>query len=243
MRFFWCFLAVFFWGAAAVRADILLVKKAGQGRIKCEDGMEFLLNGKEAGAKSILPNKDLIVIDVRRARLVLFRDGRIFKSYAVAVGKPETPTPVGEWRIMHKGGNWGGGFGERWMGLNVPWGIFGIHGTNKPSSIGSMASHGCIRMFNRSVIELYRLVQVGTPVYIMGDLPRVSPRRVMQRPQAGRDILLLQYALRAAGFDPGMANARFGPATEAALLKFQIYYGLPPTGKAQFNEQYLLGMR
>ena len=47
--------------------------------------------------------------------------------------------------------NWGGGFGTRWLGLNVPWGIYGIHGTNQPWSIGTQASAGCIRMFNRHV--------------------------------------------------------------------------------------------
>jgi lipoprotein-anchoring transpeptidase ErfK/SrfK len=51
------------------------------------------------------------------------------------------------------------------MGLNSP-GV-GIHGTNNPSSIGGPVSHGCIRMFNKDVIELSKLVPVGTQVTIV----------------------------------------------------------------------------
>ncbi len=43
----------------------------------------------------------------------------------------------------------------RWIGLNVPWGVSGIHGTNMPGTIGSEASHGCIRMLDKDVEEHY----------------------------------------------------------------------------------------
>lgn len=49
---------------------------------------------------------------------------------------------------------------------NVPWGTFGIHGTNKPGSIGSEASHGCIRMLNNDVEDLYEHVHNGMTVAI-----------------------------------------------------------------------------
>jgi len=64
--------------------------------------------------------------------LEVYNDGQLYKKYRVAVGKSETPTPVGEWKVVWKDYNWGSGFGTRWMGLNVPWGIYGIHGTNNP---------------------------------------------------------------------------------------------------------------
>jgi len=54
------------------------------------------------------------------------------------------------------------------MGLNVPWGIYGIHGTNKPWTIGQFASHGCIRMRNKDVEELFEWIPVGTNVLIEG---------------------------------------------------------------------------
>ena len=111
----------------------------------------------------------MIEIDVATRTLKLFEDGELLAKYPVAVGKSETPTPLGEWRVVQKCLNWGNGFGTRWMGLNVPWGIFGIHGTDKPYSIGTYASHGCIRMFNRDVEKLYPEVPTGTMVKIVED--------------------------------------------------------------------------
>ena len=50
--------------------------------------------------------------------------------------------------------------------LTLRGGDYAIHGTNRPGSIGSFVSHGCIRMHNRDIVALYRLVQVGTPVIV-----------------------------------------------------------------------------
>lgn len=46
-------------------------------------------------------------------------------------------------------------------------GTYAIHGTNRPASIGQFVSHGCIRMYNEDIRELYRLVRVGTPVFVL----------------------------------------------------------------------------
>lgn len=45
-------------------------------------------------------------------------------------------------------------------------GEYAIHGTNRPGSIGSFASYGCIRMHNRDILDLFRRVSVGTPVVV-----------------------------------------------------------------------------
>lgn len=50
--------------------------------------------------------------------------------------------------------------------LTLRGGEYAIHGTNRPASIGGFVSYGCIRMYNRDIIELYRLVDVGTPVIV-----------------------------------------------------------------------------
>ncbi len=50
--------------------------------------------------------------------------------------------------------------------LTMRGGVYAIHGTNKPSSIGGFVSYGCIRMYNQDVRDLYRLVRVGTPVVV-----------------------------------------------------------------------------
>lgn len=213
--------------------------------VTCEDGEAFLIKLRGVVETSNTPygKSDLIIVDTRKFRLTLYRDGKVFRTYPVAIGEPETPTPIGEWKIIHKGGNWGGGFGSRWLGLNVPWGIYGIHGTNKPGSIGSRSSHGCIRMYNRNVLELYQLVKVATPVHIIGNLPKLTPRREYSRKKTGQDIVDIQFRLRNLNFDPGNADARYGQQTELAVLQMQRYYGLAMNGKIGMNEQYLLKMR
>lgn len=212
--------------------------------ITCEDGEQFIVDDKGV-VESVIPlvQNEKIVIDTRSCRLTFYRDGQAVKSFPVAIGTRKTPSPIGEWKVIHKGGSWGGGFGARWMGINVPWGIYGIHGTNKPGSIGYGSSHGCIRMFNHHVIELYKMVKVGTPVYILGNPLKAPLRREFRLKSTGKDVLLLQFALRKAGFDPGMADARFGTGTELAVSRLQAFYGLAVTGRATTNEQYLLGLR
>lgn len=107
-----------------------------------------------------------ITIDTANFKLTLYKDGKYFKSYPIAIGKPSTPTPKGSFKIINKAINPGGPFGARWLGLNAPNGNYGIHGTNNPSSIGKAVSNGCIRMYNKDVIELSSLVPIGTVVKI-----------------------------------------------------------------------------
>ena len=108
-----------------------------------------------------------IIINVTQHTLSLFKNGELYKTYPVAVGKASTPTPRGSFKIKNKAINPGGPFGARWMGLNAPGGSYGIHGTNNQSSIGKNISNGCIRMYNKDVIELSNLVPVGTIVQIV----------------------------------------------------------------------------
>ncbi len=221
------------------------VHSANISHITCEDGEQFSLKEWDAMETSniAIENRDLIVVETHKLRLTLYRDGKMLRTYPVAIGTSKTPSPIGEWKIIHKGGNWGNGFGARWLGLNVPWGIYGIHGTDQPSSIGYRASHGCIRMLNRNVVELYDLIKVGTPVHIIGDLPKITFRREMRITNAGKDIVEIQFALRRAGFNPGNADGRFGISMEQAVYKFQRFYGLAITGRIGSNEQYLLKIR
>lgn len=107
-----------------------------------------------------------IEINTEKHTLILFRNNTIYKTYPVAVGKPSTPTPKGTFKIINKAINPGGPFGARWLGLNAPNGDYGIHGTNNPNSIGKDVSNGCIRMYNNDVIELNKLVSIGTSVTI-----------------------------------------------------------------------------
>lgn len=186
-----------------------------------------------------------IVVDTERLTLTIFSDGQPYKTYPVAVGRPKstTLTPVGEWRVIHKGLNWGGGFGTRWLGLNVPWGIYGIHGTNNPSSIGTRASAGCIRMFNRDVEELYEWVPIGARVLITGVKRPVSFDRTLRTGAQGPDVVEVQLRLNALGFDVGDADGRFGPNTERAVRRLQQTFGLPVDGQVWADVYYILGLK
>lgn len=110
--------------------------------------------------------KTYIKIETSILKLYFYKDDKLVRIYPVAVGKPNTPTPPGDWKIISKQLNPGGALGIRWLGLNVPWATYGIHGTNNPSSIGTRASMGCIRMYNSDIEELYEQVYIGVPVFI-----------------------------------------------------------------------------
>lgn len=173
-----------------------------------------------------------ILIDISERKLYILTDGEIYKKYPVAVGKWETPTPIGNWKITQKA-IWGKGFGSRWMRINVPWGIYGIHGTNKPWSIGSFASAGCIRMLNKHVEEVYGWVKVGTPVVIVGGPygTFTSGRKTLVRGDKGSDVLEVQKRLKGLGFYQGNLDGIFGRGMEKAVKYFQESRNLKVDGQ------------
>lgn len=189
------------------------------------------------------PGPLFLYVDLDRATLTVYSDGKPYKTYPVAVGKSRTASPVGDWKVVWKDRGWGGGFGTRWLGLNVPWGIYGIHGTNKPWSIGRRASHGCFRMFNRDVEELYEWVPLGTPVLVRGGKPVRVTRRELAPGASGQEVVYLQMALQQAGMLAGAADGRFGPLTEKAVAELQAALRLPVTGRAGTDVLVLLGLR
>ncbi|BBB90312.1 MAG TPA: L,D-transpeptidase [Methylomusa anaerophila] len=111
-----------------------------------------------------LPHRANILIVKSQRQLTLFDGNTPMHQYPVAIGKPSTPTPAGNYAIATKVLNPGGVLGSRWMGLNYD--TYGIHGTSAPWLIGKMVSNGCIRMHNPHAEELFFLIRVGTPVYI-----------------------------------------------------------------------------
>jgi len=175
------------------------------------------------------PGEVSILIDTFLRRLTILSDGEPYKQYAVAVGEGDTPTPVGNFKVLRKAMNWGTGFGTRWIGLTVEWGIYGIHGTNKPYSIGSYASHGCIRMNNADVEEIYPWVKPGTRVIIVDNPFQYQPKefRTMRRDTRGGDVLEVQKRLKRLGFYDGPIDGIWGGAMEEAVKKFRKARGLP----------------
>jgi L,D-transpeptidase ErfK/SrfK len=121
-----------------------------------------------------------IVVSIPDRKLAVMEDDRVIRVFETAVGAPKSPSPTGSFTIVNsiadptwysKGKIVGPGkcnpLGTRWLGLSVKG--YGIHGTNVPSSIGRNASHGCIRMRNRDVEELFHMVAVGDQVELLGE--------------------------------------------------------------------------
>jgi L,D-transpeptidase ErfK/SrfK len=105
-----------------------------------------------------------IEVSVNNSWLRLLKNGVRQKQYPIAVGRMLKGTPVGSFIVINKAPNPGGPFGTMWMSLSKE--HYGIHGTNDPSSIGKAVSSGCIRMHNRDVEELSRMIPIGTAVTI-----------------------------------------------------------------------------
>jgi L,D-transpeptidase catalytic domain/Putative peptidoglycan binding domain len=127
-----------------------------------------------------------IMVNRGAFKLTLYKNLKPFKTYGIAVGQVGLETPAGLYHIQNKAVNpawhvpnsaWAGDLAgqiipggtpqnplkARWMGI---YDGAGIHGTDATGSIGTAASHGCIRMLIPDVIELYEQVDVGAPVYI-----------------------------------------------------------------------------
>ena len=116
-----------------------------------------------------------IVVSIPDRKLAVLEGDRILRIFETAVGAPKSPSPTGVYQIVNsiadptwytKGKIVPPGkcnpLGTRWLGLSRKG--YGIHGTNRPDSIGRNASHGCIRMRNREVEELFKMVAVGEKV-------------------------------------------------------------------------------
>lgn len=169
-----------------------------------------------------------ITIDLEQRRLFFGRLGVVERSYPVAVGAPATPTPVGRWVVVEKALNPGGPFGTRWIRINVPWGGYGIHGTNDPASIGQAVSHGCVRMFNRDVEALYEQVPVGTLVNIVGQV--FTGRMLIPGQSTGPDVRAVQELLGLLSYFQGASDGVYGPISAEAVRRFQADQGLAPDG-------------
>ncbi|MFL0250795.1 L,D-transpeptidase family protein [Clostridium neuense] len=166
--------------------------------------------------------KTTILVDVSTNTLAIFQDDKMIKSYTIASGKSTTPSPIGNWTIINKD-TWGEGFGGRWMGFNVPWGKYGIHGTTSPNSIGWSSSHGCIRMRNNDVFELYKIIPIGTKVIVAGNPYSnfSSNPRFLKPGMRGSDVYDLQLILKNKGYYNGNPDGIYGEGMRYYVHKFQ----------------------
>lgn len=190
------------------------------------------------------PQGTLIWIETDRMRLTVYQDGRETAAYPIAAGKRDTPSPLGVFRITHRFATELSGFGTRFLGLNVPWGSYGIHGTNRPESIGSAASHGCIRLSVKNAEKLYASIPNGTKVVIEGGPygPLGWGLRALREGDRGSDVRQLQLRLIQKGYLWGGADGVFGPSTRQAVIAARKALHLPAGDTADAALQRALGM-
>jgi len=129
-------------------------------------------DGARADAPSVARR---VVVSIPDRKLALIDGDRIVSIYPIAVGAPVSPSPVGTFSVVARvtnptyyrpgkvvGPGAGNPIGTRWIGLSVKG--FGIHGTNDPRSIGFAKSHGCIRLRNQDVEQLFDELRAGDVV-------------------------------------------------------------------------------
>jgi lipoprotein-anchoring transpeptidase ErfK/SrfK len=127
---------------------------------------------------------EVLLVRIGENKLYFYQDGKITHTYTIATGLPEYPTPTGVFEVTEKRymptwvnpapDGWGASMpamippgASNPLGLRaINWSASGIrfHGTTATYSLGHNASHGCVRLSNPDVIELYDMVELGTPI-------------------------------------------------------------------------------
>ncbi|WP_181350036.1 L,D-transpeptidase [Thalassobacillus sp. CUG 92003] len=129
-------------------------------------------------------DQPLIIVNKATNELAMFNEHKEQLRFPVATGKTEALTPEGLFTVLVKaedpyyrkldtpGGDPRNPLGSRWIGFDAKGTdgrIYGIHGTNRPESIGSMVSQGCIRMLNQDVEALFERVPKGVKVWVVNE--------------------------------------------------------------------------
>jgi lipoprotein-anchoring transpeptidase ErfK/SrfK len=135
-------------------------------------------------ASNLVSQPTRLEINLSRRQVTLYYENMPVKSYPVAVGRPGWETPTGYFQVSQMfqnprwinpltgkripGGDSRNPLGRYWIGFwtnGRDW--VGLHGTPNPNSVGTAASHGCIRMYNKDIEELFYQVSLGTPVKVV----------------------------------------------------------------------------
>lgn len=191
------------------------------------------LNSLLASSKPTKPRITILIeVDKKKLSLIDRENEKILETYTIASGKQSSPTPLGSFMIVEKA-QWVEGFGSRWLGLNVPWGIYGIHGTNQPSSIGGNVSAGCVRMRNDDMEDLYDKISANIPVVIMnGEFENFGQGfRTLKPGDRGADVLEVQKRLQKEGYYNSTIDGIYGETMKKGLIDFLKSRSIPLTDK------------
>lgn len=190
------------------------------------------------------PSGKVIWVELDTKRLILYENGKETARFPIAAGAWDTPTPVGIFTVNRRYQTELSGFGTRFMGLTIPFGDYGIHGTNKPSSIGGNFSHGCIRLYIKDAETLYSRTGYGTRVVIDGGPfgPFTPGLRTLSPGDRGSDVKEMQLRLINHGFLQGWPDGVFGENTKKAVIAARKHFGLPLSDAADYALLMRLGI-
>lgn len=137
------------------------------------------------GSQLPIINDINLVLKLKQRRVYVYQGEKVLAKYPVAIGKRGRETPTGEWQVMEKIKNPGwtsfktgeymapgreNPLGSRWIGFWTDGqDMIGFHGTAKLDSIGKAVSNGCVRMYNRDVKQMFKMVKVGTIVRVVDE--------------------------------------------------------------------------
>jgi hypothetical protein len=218
-----------------------------------------------------------IKINVPSRTLQLMQGNRVIREYPVGVGLSKNMmTPAGTYKVEKKvidpvwehpykpegqvriADGQKNPLGPRWIGFHHSGsGVYGIHGTNDPSSVGRFVSHGCVRMYNKDIEEIFDLVDIGSPVIVtyerfklsvVGDkvLMEVFPDPYSQKPLFEDDVINSILRMdQTALIDREMIKSGIKDLSEkniyeVAILNQSSFYGQPnPQAFPMINNNYL----
>jgi L,D-transpeptidase ErfK/SrfK len=144
-------------------------------------GLVIALTAASLGQTASAPRvKRIVLVSIPDRKLAVMEGGNVIARFPVAVGAAASPSPVGQFQIVSRvskptyyrpgtvipTGN-DNPVGTRWIGISQKG--YGIHGTNAPRSVGHAASHGCIRLRNRDMEQLFTMLRIGDAVEIRGE--------------------------------------------------------------------------
>jgi lipoprotein-anchoring transpeptidase ErfK/SrfK len=151
-----------------------------------EPAVEIWTDKTAAEIASFFDNPGRVWLEINRIarQVTLYRGQTRVKSYPVAVGRVGWETPVGHFRVFQmvadpewkhpvtgkifRAGDPKNQLGQYWIGFSTKGkALVGFHGTPNPKSIGKAISHGCVRMFDKDIEELFEEIEVGTPVRVI----------------------------------------------------------------------------
>lgn len=122
-----------------------------------------------------------VIVQLTSHEMAFINEGEVKQIFDVAIGNEGKETPEGEFTTIVKarnpyyrktdirGGDQKNPLGSRWIGFDAEdtdGRVYGLHGTNKPSSIGKSITNGCVRLRNSDVEVLFEEIPLGTKIFV-----------------------------------------------------------------------------